>query len=135
MSHGWCDPSFKSLKKENKKEKRSISTILATIFALGSLIIGPAIGSVLLEISHNTKWRITELRREMETAHLLIDLEKRITANAKVEEILASIFLHESIMSDLLQHSDNKELNRTWKRILKYQIRYDASQKMTAYLF
>ena len=123
MSHGWCDPSFKSLKKENKKEKRSISTILATIFALGSLIIGPAIGSVLLEISHNTKWRITELRREMETAHLLIDLEKRITANAKVEEILASIFLHESIMSDLLQHSDNKELNRTWKRILKYQIK------------
>ena len=132
MSHGWCDPSFKSLKKENKKEqKRSITTILATIFALGSLIIGPAIGSVLLEISHNTKWRITELRREMETAHILADLEKRITANAKVEEILASIFLHESIMSDLLQHSDNKELNRTWKRILKYQIKEYVSTGFT----
>ena len=122
MSHGWCDPSVKSSTKKDKKERRSITAVLATIFAFGSLIIGPAIASILIEISHNTKWRITQLKREMETTHILAELEKRISANAKVEEILASIFLHESIMRDLIHSSDNTEINRTWKRILKHQI-------------
>ena len=122
MSHGWCDPRFKCLSKENKKERRSITTVLATIFALGSLIVGPAIAAVLTEISRNTKWRIEELKKEMGTTHLLADLEKRLNANARVEEVIASIFLHESIMSDLI-HADSRELNRTWKKILKYQIK------------
>ena len=122
MSHGWCDPRIKSPTKEDKKEKRSITTILATIFALGSLIIGPAIAAVLTDIAHNTQWRITELKREMETTHLLADLEKRINAHGRVEEVIASIFLHESIMRDLIHSTDNNELNRTWKRILKHQI-------------
>ena len=122
MSHGWCDPRFKCLSKEDKKERRSITTVLATIFAFGSLIIGPAIAAVLLEISRNTKWRIEELKKELGTTRLLADLEKRLNANARVEEVIASIFLHESIMSDLI-HADNRELNRTWKKILKYQIK------------
>ena len=33
MSHGWCDPSVKSSTKKDKKERRSITAVLATIFA------------------------------------------------------------------------------------------------------
>ena len=118
MSHDWCDPRY--FKVSNEKTKRSLSAILATIFAFGSLIIGPAVAAVLEEISHNTKWRITEAKRGLETARILAEFEKRLTANERVEEILASIMLHESIMSDLLRKSDN---NRTWKKIFKYQIK------------
>ena len=44
------------------------------------------------------------------------DMEKRLIASLKVEEILASIMLHESIMSDLLQHTDKSSLNKTWRK-------------------
>ena len=118
MSHDWCDPSYTGI--SDKKTKRSLSAILATIFAFGSLIIGPAIAEVLEEISQNTKWRITEAKKELETARILVEFEKRLSASTRVEEILASIMLHESILSDLLQHSDS---NRTWKKIFKHQIR------------
>ena len=70
MSHGWCDPNTRSVTKEDKKTKRSFTTILATIFAFGSFIIGPAIAAVLTEISHNTNWRITELKKQTETTHI-----------------------------------------------------------------
>lgn len=119
MSNDWCDPSHRSVS-NNKKTKRSLSTILATIFAFGSLIIGPAIAAVLQEISHNTKWRLSEAKSGLETARILAEFEKRLNANSRVEEILASIMLHESILSDLLQNSDS---NRTWKKIFKHQIK------------
>ena len=118
MSHDWCDPRYNKVSKE--KTKRSFSAILATLFAFGSLIIGPAIAAVLEEISHNTKWRITEAKRGLETAKILAEFEKRLSANERVEEILASIMLHESILRDLMLHSDD---NRTWKKIFKHQIR------------
>ena len=118
MSHDWCEPSHTRI--SDKKKKRSLSVILATIFAFGSLIIGPAIAEVLEEISQNTKWRITDAKTGQETARLLAEFEKKLSANTRVEEILASIMLHESILSDLLQHSDS---NRTWKKIFKHQIR------------
>ena len=47
---------------------------------------------------------------------MLKEFEKRLNAYERVEEILASIMLHESIMSDLLQRSE-KQTDRTWKKI------------------
>ena len=113
MTQGWCDPSH------TKVSKRSLTAVLAIIFAFGSLILGPAISAVLQEISHNTEWRISQAEKGLETEKILAEFEKRLKANSRVEEILASILLHESIMRDLLSNTDS---NRTWKKIFKHQI-------------
>ena len=127
MTHGWCNPAYNARQKviteENKRTKRSISVFFATIFAFGSLIIGPAIGAVIHEISQNTKWRMNSAKEALASAHILAEFEKHIDANEKIDEILASIFLHESIMTDLLQRPGSKRMNRTWKKIFKEQIR------------
>ena len=82
----------KNSTKNRTKRKGEVSQLYWQRFSpFGSLIIGPAIASILIEISHNTKWRITQLKREMETTHILAELEKRISANAKVWSSTASI--------------------------------------------
>ena len=112
MSHGWCKPEL--TEEDQGRQKRSLALAIAALVSLGTLILGPAIAALLHEITENTKWRKVEKINGIRTMRWMEDMEKRLIASQRVEEILASIMLHESIMSDLLQHTDKRSLNRTW---------------------
>ena len=114
MSHGWCKPESKG---EAVRQERSLALAIAALISLGTFILGPAIAALLHEITENTKWRKDATNYGIKTIEWMEDMEKKILASQKVEEILASIMLHESIMADLLTHSDRNSLNRTWRKV------------------
>ena len=120
MSHGWCKPEL--TEEDQGRQKRSLALAIAALVSLGTLILGPAIAALLHEITENTKWRKVEKINGIRTMRWMEDMEKRLIASQRVEEILASIMLHESIMSDLLQHTDKSSLNRTWRKVFKILI-------------
>ena len=120
MSHGWCKPEL--TEEEHGRQERSLALAIAALISLGTLILGPAIAALLHEITENTKWRKVEQINGIKTIKWMEDMEKRLIASEKVEEILASIMLHESIMADLLQHTDKSSLNRTWRKVFKILI-------------
>ena len=119
MSHGWCKPESKG---EAVRQERSLALAIAALISLGTFILGPAIAALLHEITENTKWRKDATNYGIKTIEWMEDMEKKILASQKVEEILASIMLHESIMADLLTHSDRNSLNRTWRKVFKIMI-------------
>ena len=120
MSHGWCKPELKE--DEHRRQERSLALAIAALISLGTFILGPAISALLHELTENTKWRRVEKINGIKTIRWMEEVEKRLVASEKVEEILASIMLHESIMSDLLQHTDKRSLNRTWEKVFKVLI-------------
>ena len=117
MSHGWCKPEIKE--EEHERQERSLAVTIAALISLGTFILGPAIAALLHEITENTRWRRVEKINGIRTIRWMEDMEKRLVASQKVEEILASIMLHESIMSDLLKHKDKSSLNRTWRKVFR----------------
>ena len=119
MSNGWCKPD---LEKENTRQERSLALAIAALVSLGTFILGPAIAALLNEITENTKWRKDAAHKGIKTIEWMEDMEKKLVASQKVEEILASIMLHESIMADLIKQPDKDSLNRTWRKVFKIMI-------------
>ena len=58
----------------------------------------------------------------MKTIEILETLQEKMIASEKVEEILSSIMLHNSIMQDLITHTDDESLNMTWRKIFRVLI-------------
>ena len=126
MSHGLCKPEHKG---ELVRQERSLALAIAAVISLGTFILGPAIAALLHEITENTKWRKVARINGIKTIEWMEKMEKKLVASQKVEEILASIMLHESIMADLLKHSDKNSLNRTWRKVFKIMIEIMVSPK------
>ena len=125
MSHDWCSPagrSFNPQPKINSKEKRSLALWIGALISLGSLVIGPAITAILELFTVNTKWKEDSYQDSVKTIEILETLQEKMIASEKVEEILSSIMLHNSIMQDLITHTDDESLNMTWRKIFRVLI-------------